>query len=100
MCKMYVCVCVAPPAESFLIVFVSMRACVPVRLASLTGRATHTHISKRTFDVAELYLAASSAGDFSRVTISNGRKPQYLSIFGPLYIGHDPVVQFSDSQPQ
>lgn len=38
LCKM--CVCVAPPVETFLIVSVSMGACVPVRLACLTGRAT------------------------------------------------------------
>lgn len=58
-----------------------------VRLACLRGRATdwaahthtHSHISKRTFDVAELYLAASSGGDFSRVTISKRRQPQCLS---------------------
>lgn len=71
LCKM--CVCVAPPVETFLIVSVSMGACVPVRLACLTGRATdwaaHT-FQRGTFDVAELYLAASSGGDFSRVTIS------------------------------
>lgn len=111
LCKMYVCVCewicecvhlcCTSSGESLDCVCLH-GACVPVRLACLTGRATdwaaHTHISKGTFDVAELYLAASSGGDFSRVTISKRRQPQCLSTFSPFYMGHGPVVQISDSQ--
>lgn len=101
-CKKYVCVCVcaAPPEEKgFLIVSVCMGACVPVRLASLPGRApdwaadTHTHkISKRTFDVGGLYLAESSGRTSLGVTISKRRHPQCLSIFSPLYVGHNPAL--------